>query len=142
MSCISEALHGNDHFLTCTHHWIQDPQVYPLLGPYVSATIIFITFLATIWTTRSINRTNTFVGFTNTFNQFMNDRQSLVELSDTQNQPAPAAQVTQQLTAAQAWTPDQLQAKALEYYGRFYGFQFSEYYAYKARTLDRVLFIL
>jgi hypothetical protein len=137
MSCISEAWHGHDHFSTCTYHWIVDPQVYQNLGSYFSATVIFITFLATIWTTRSNNRTNTFIDFTKTFSQFMDERQNLIELSNAETD---AANTTQQTTAPTV--SPRLQAKVLEYYGRFYGFQFSEYYAYKARNLDRTLFTL
>jgi hypothetical protein len=106
--------------------------VYPIFGAYFSATIILITFLATITTTRSSNRTNTFINFANTFDEFMDRRQSLVELEPT----------TWRAEGAGPQGTGQHRAKALDYYGRFYGFQFSQYYAYKARMLDRILFTL
>ncbi len=146
--------------------------------------LIFITFVATIRTTRQIKRTDIFLQFTNTFGEFMEQREKLSELAtpplqrghtaqpvapatlalpaganaagqpgatDPQNQAArqPQDQTTraQQDQAAREQQEEaaplaHLQGKAREFFGRFYAFQFSEYYAYKAGMLERVIFAL
>jgi hypothetical protein len=128
MSCLSELLHGRDNELACARHWITSNPILPIVGPYVSATVIFITFLATLRLTRKLKQSDTFIEFTNTFNEFMSAREILRENRVPVGQTAPS--------------PDQLAAKAREFYGRFYGFNFSEYYAYKTGSLDRAIFTL
>ena len=128
MSCLSELLHGRENELACAYNWITTERILPILAPYVSATVIFITFLATLRLTRSLKRSDTFIEFTNTFNEFMSAREILRENRVPAGQAAP--------------TPVELAAKALDFYGRFYGFNFSEYYAYKTGSLDRTIFTL
>jgi hypothetical protein len=92
--------------------------------------VIFITFLATLWSSRSIKRSDNFIAFSHTFNEFMKERQDLTDLATH----PPAGQAP--------FSSDDLKLKAKGYFGRFYGFLFSEYYAYHRGTLERPLFTM
>ena len=125
MSCFSAALHGSGPFWSCSYNWARSSDIFPVLGGYISSALIFITFLATLWSSRSIKRSDNFIAFSTAFNEFMKERQALIDLAA---HPPPGQT---------AFTPAELTLKAKDHFGRFYGFMFSEYYAYRGGTLAR-----
>jgi hypothetical protein len=124
--------HGVGTFWNCSYDWARADNIYPYLGGYISATVIFLTFVATYRSARSIKMSDNFIAFIGTFNAFMKERRELTELP-TQLPPNPAPGQT-------VLTPAEREARAKDYFGRFYGFVFSEYYAYREGTLHRRVF--
>jgi hypothetical protein len=126
--------HGAGPFLNCSYNWARGDNIFPYLGGYISATVIFLTIVATYRSARSIKMSDNFIAFTNAFNALMKERLELTELpTELPPNPAPGQTV---LTDAQR------EARAKDYFGRFYGFVFSEYYAYREGTLHRRVFTL
>lgn len=141
MSCLMQAWHGAglswhglSLFLICSYDWARHDNIYPYLGGYISAAVIFLTFVATYRSARSIKMSDNFIAFTQAFNAFMKERHELTELPT--QRPA-------NLAPGQTFLDeDQRKARAKDYFGRFYGVIFAEYYAYRQGTLHRRILTL
>jgi len=142
MSCLSLLVHGqNGRAWACTYQWVTNEKIYPYFGAYVTAFFIFITFIQTYKLTRALKRTDTFVAFSNTFNDYMKEKETLRHACTV---AARLAADTTERAAVEVAQPGaaELERRVLDFYGRFYALIFSEFYLYKTGSLDRILFTL
>ena len=107
------------------------------VAPYVTATVLALTFYGTIRVTRSQKKTDTAVEFGRTFIELMDRKHKLVSGQVAVPQ---AAEATDQDRADQMRAF--LQGEALHYYAQFFAFQFSEFHAYTQGYVDKDVFTI
>jgi hypothetical protein len=115
--------------------WIRENEI-PIrtIAPYITATVLTLTFYGTIRIQRAQKKSETAAEFGSAFIQLMEQKHKL----ETNQIDLPRALTTQETQQQQV--TDFLASEARHYYAQFFAFQFSEFHAYKNGYIGKDVF--
>lgn len=113
--------------------WVhRNSTILQSVGPYITATVLVLTFYGTIRMTKSQRKSDTMIGFGQEFRELMG-KQHLIE----RERDLPDA-----VAADNTRKREYLKQEALQFYSQAFSLQFNEFHAYRQGYIDRAVYMI